>query len=371
MNIKNTILTFFNLNTSNKKLNSELKGEKDQLETILDYIHDGVIVTDKYGNILYLNKIAYGKLALTFHEIKGKAYSEVISMKDGKGNIISSENMPIHLALSLQKKIMATYRYVPGKDRNEFSASVISMPFENEKVIEIFHDLTREKEVYNLRSEFIAIASHELKTPLSAVKWYTELLLEDKNLTQEQKEFLGYVERSGDRMGEIITTFLDSSWMESNAKLNIEEINIKELIDEVLKELRYKVDNKKQILNIDLEEGIIVKADKRLLREVYLNLIGNSIKYTPNEGKIDVKIYKSNNELVSKIKDNGYGIPQEYQSKIFTKFFRANNILKYETEGTGLGLYLCKYIISKLNGKISFTSAENEGTEFAFSIPLS
>ena len=147
--------------------------------------------------------------------------------------------------------------------------------------------------------------------------------------------------------------------------------DLKSLVETTLSELNEEIKRRNQKLNLTVEDDLPhVKLDSKLISQVYLNLIGNSVKYTPNGGSIDIKISRKDNEVVSEVKDNGYGVPAIEQKKMFKKFFRGTNITGVETDGTGLGAYLSKAIVESSGGKIWFESKEGKGSTFWFSLPL-
>jgi signal transduction histidine kinase len=226
-----------------------------------------------------------------------------------------------------------------------------------------------------MKTEFISLASHQLRTPLSAMKWFLEMLLHGDagKLNDEQTEFVNNIDQSNNRMIELVNSLLNVSRIESG-RIIIEPkpTNLKDLVEEVLTEVKTQYKAKKQTVIFNIHNALpLIPLDQKLIRQVYLNLLTNAMKYSPPESEIIIFISKENDKIVSQITDSGYGIPKNEQSHIFTKFYRATNAIKKETEGNGLGLYLVQSIIESSGGKIWFTSDENQkGTSFYFTIPL-
>jgi signal transduction histidine kinase len=253
---------------------------------------------------------------------------------------------------------------------SEVSVVILILVIGN-SIIRIVDQMIR---INKMKSEFVSVASHQLRTPLSAIKWETELLLSKfkKGLNQKQLKNVENIDMLSHRMIRLVNDLLDVARIEQKRLvLKKESVDLGKITEEITNEMMpiMKARNIEMVLSVN-KKNIKVLGDGARLKMVVDNLLNNSIKYTTNRGKIEIKIGKKDNNLVFCIKDNGVGIPEEQQKRVFDKFFRSDNIVKYQTEGTGLGLYISKNIIEQLGGKIWFQSVENLGSIFSFSLPI-
>ncbi|MBI5221732.1 MAG: PAS domain-containing protein [Candidatus Magasanikbacteria bacterium] len=358
----------------------EILAEIDQAreQAMLSSIGDGVVATDKDGAIIFVNQAAKEMIAWDDSMI-GKRLSEVSLLADETGKHVAVEKHPLHLCLVKHKKIISTNYHFVKKDKMDLAVYISAMPiFLKDKIIgaiEVFRDITQEKEIDRIKSEFVFLASHQLRTPLSTINWYVEMLMSGDAgpLNEDQKNYLKEVYRGNQRMVEMVNDLLNVSRLDlGTLAVQLVPTDLKNLIEEETKSNLPTIEDKKMTVNCLVNPEVKgVEADIKMVKMLLQNLITNAIKYTPQGGKIDIKVEpQGKKDYILSVADNGYGIPEEAKEKIFTKLYRADNVMAKEITGTGLGLYMVKSIVEKLQGKIWFESQVDKGTTFFVSFPL-
>lgn len=227
----------------------------------------------------------------------------------------------------------------------------------------------------SIQSDFVSLASHQLRTPLSAIKWYTEILMAQKQgkLSNRQIEYLKEIYRSNDRAISLVNDLLDVSRIqEGSINLELRPIRAEDVIEEVIDGLDTLTRTSGVGIDFQILSGPLpkIETDRDKLKRILLNLVSNAVKYSPRDGKVKIVLEKKGRNLQISISDSGVGIPAVDQGKIFKKFFRSNNVLKLIPDGTGLGLFISKALVEAMGGKIGFSSTEGKGTTFYFVIPL-
>ena len=233
-------------------------------------------------------------------------------------------------------------------------------------------DITERKEIEKSKTEFVSLAAHQLRTPLSTLNWYTEMLLTNKEetLTQMQEKYISKLARSTHDMADLVNTLLNVSRIEmGKIPVSIERSNITDIAESVLDELTPDMIEKKLIVKKEYGSIIDFLTDPKLLRIILQNLVSNAVRYTPENGSITITITQTQKNIEVRVSDTGYGIPPEQQDKIFLKLFRADNARQKVANGNGLGLYMTKALVEALGGTITFTSAINKGTTFICVLP--
>lgn len=345
-------------------------------EAILLSIGEGLLVTDETGKIIIVNKTAEQLFGKKGKELIGKVFSDAIVLENENGTHISLD------------KNSSAYYYA-RKDEVRFPMAIMATPVVlNGRVIgaiKIFRDITSERAIDKAKTEFVSLASHQLRTPLSTVNWYAEMLLAGDvgELNEKQKNYLDEVYRSNQRMVELVNALLDVSSLELGTfVIEPQPTDILKLAQSVIDEEKPQIQARKIRFSFSHGKNIpLMQADPKLLRMVVQNVLSNAVKYTAEQGKIEMSLaLKNKNNVLLKIADSGYGIPKNQHDKIFTKLFRADNVRDKDTDGTGLGLYIVKSIVDNSGGKIWFSSHEGSasgeksskstGTTFYVELPL-
>ena len=339
----------------------EMDLERSKLDTIFNYMAEGVVAVDLRGFIIHANPIALGILGLEAEEI----YEEkLLDLKK-----ISLDNIDYERDETLEGFEVATI------DSQVFKIKYA--PFNNERdriggLIIVFQDITQEHKLDNMRKEFVANVSHELKTPITTIKSYTETLMDNDVDRELSKKFLSVIDSESSRMARLVRDLLQLSNIDYNKK-NWEktEISIKRTLQDIVAKLDLVIKEKQQQVDIDISDGLPdIVVDKDGIEQVILNIISNAIKYTEDKGNIDIKAYSIDKELIIKVKDTGIGIPVEDQARIFERFYRVEKGRSRDMGGTGLGLSIAKEIVEAHSGKIYLESVLQEGTEITIKLPL-
>ena len=265
------------------------------------------------------------------------------------------------------------------KDRLTLEVSAVPIISGEEKfgTMVILHDISREKMIERMKTEFVSLAAHQLRTPLAAIKWTLRMLLDGDlgRINPEQRDFIGKTYKSNERMINLINDLLDVTRIEEGKYLyKPVSTNLENVVQLVMDTLKEETQRRKISLNFKKPKKKLPKVviDVEKIRLTIQNLLNNAIRYTRLGGvvTISLKYNKIKKEIEFQIRDTGIGIPSDQQGRVFTKFFRASNVMRMETEGSGLGLFIAKNIIEAHSGKIWFESKENKGTTFYFTLPV-
>ena len=342
------------------KLN-EVSSRKNQIETILLHMTDGIIAFNMKGEIILINPATKKFLSIspednTFDDIFGK-YKLDINME----KVIYLDSWT-----STEQRIQVDDGYV----------KVLFAPFKNEDerpdgVIAVIQDITEHVKLDNMQKELVADVSHELKTPITSIMGYADTLLEGGYDEETQNKFLNVIASESRRMARLVTDLLTLSRYDSNKKKTQKEsFDLGELVKRCQEKLAIEIKKKGHTVNAFVTADVPpVYADKDDIERVVLNILTNSIKYTPDNGEIKIYVGFVYNDAYIKVFDNGIGIPEDDLSRIFERFYRVDKARTREMGGTGLGLSIAKEILDKNGGSIDIKSKVGEGTEVVIRIP--
>lgn len=341
--------------------------ERNKTMAIIENLTDGVILLNKKKQIEIINSPATELFNIGKKEAIGKCFVDLLDI----------ENIPEIKKILIDKdRIRNIYREeVATLDglHLEITSVLLKDEIEEKGFLIIIHDVTKEKLIEKMKTEFVSVAAHQLRTPLSAIKWTIRMILDGDvgEINEEQRELLEQTYISNERMIRLINDLLDVSRIEEGRLLyDQKDARIEDVIDSVIEASQEMLRNKNMVLEVNKKETPKVKIDKEKIGVVIQNLLENAIKYTEQGGKIKITLDNDEKNVIFKIEDSGVGIPKSQQDRIFTKFFRAENVTRMETNGTGLGLYTTKNIVQAHKGQIWFESEENKGTTFYFTIPI-
>jgi len=353
------------INTMTEELRLSLKTankQKNQVEAILLHIKDGIIAFNLDGNLTYINPAAIDLFKLeknddTFEKIFNKIQLDVNLEK-----IVYLDDVT-----SFEQIVFIDEKYI----------NVFFAPFKDNKnrpngIIILLQDITEHVKLDNMRKEFVADVSHELKTPITSIMGCADTLLDSEYDKEMQSKFLNVILSESNRMSKLVSDLLTLSRYDTNKnKAEIVEIDLGEMTKKCLEKLNIEIEKKKHKVECFVTADVpLVKADKFGVERVILNILTNSIKYTPENGNIKIYVGFVYNDAYIKVIDNGIGIPEEDLPRIFERFYRVDKARTRELGGTGLGLAIAKEIIEQNRGSIDIKSELGKGTEVVVRIPV-
>lgn len=354
-----------------------------ELAAILDNLPVGVVLARvPSGQLMMVNLAGLELLGRGIDPNSGHhQYSQVYDLIKEDGSSYPSENLPLSMTLRTGQTVTKADIVIRRPNGAQIVVRGTSAPVKNASgvmvsAVVVFEDITKEREIDRMKSEFVSVASHQLRTPLTGIKWFGQLLIRGKAgpLTPQQLDFMQQIAVSNDRMIALVEDLLNVSRIETGRKFNIVKklTDMTTIIDSIFTELVALAASHQVIMKRDatLPSSLTLNVDPDKIRQVLQNLLSNAVKYSKVGGTVTISCDQSkNDQIVFLVKDSGLGIPARQQSRIFEKFFRADNVQTHETDGTGLGLYIAKAIIEGHDGKLWFESVENTGTTFFFSLP--
>lgn len=339
---------------------NEQKLQRNRLETTLQNIPSATLLVNNYGEVVIANE-TFLNFFNRGNKIKKAHYDTVIAHKDLKRMIKE--------AIATEKPINETIEHNVNVHKKYFDAAVVPVLSKKRKRIEgiviVLHDITQLKILEQMRKDFVANVSHELKTPITSIKGFTETLLDGAKEDKDTLEmFLDIILKESNRIQVLVSELLELSKIEQANHFDMVKVNLPQKVFNSV-EVVYPLAEKKNIkFNLELEKNLFVLAEPSKLKQVMINLLSNAINYSPEDAEVTVKVYLKADECIVEIIDQGIGIAPEETTRIFERFYRVDKARSRDSGGTGLGLAIVKHIIEVFNGEIDVESELGKGSTF-------
>lgn len=361
------------------ELEEQTQEQRDRLQLVINSMGEGLMLLEQGHLIALINTKAEDILGLTRGETRGKCLHDIITVWKAAAPLASKEEFLTREFASgnIVSSTLSDGIYFQSSAREKFPVSFVFTPFvehAQKLAVIVFRDITEEKNLDEARASFVSIASHQLRTPLTAIQWSLELLMgkETGTLTDMQRQFATDAYDGTGKLVETINLLLSLARVESGSvQINPSPVVVVDCMRAIAAELAPLVAQKELTLTVHEPASTIppIMLDMPMLREVMINILSNAIRYSNAHGTVDVALEPGDNFITVSVKDSGIGIPSSQHSRIFEKFFRADNAVHKTAEGTGLGLNLAKTLVTLWHGTMWFESEEGKGTTFYFTIP--
>jgi two-component system, OmpR family, phosphate regulon sensor histidine kinase PhoR len=339
--------------------------QQDRLSTLIENMGSALLLIDHRGYIVLINRAYKEFFEINPAEFLNKRYHEVI--------VNSEVNKLIEEIFMTEQKIRKQLLLPIKIERRHFEvygAPIIGTNDRWNGILIVFHDITELKKLEQMRKDFVANVSHELKTPITSIKGFSETLLDGAMHDQKALEsFLTIILKESDRLQSLIQDLLELSKIEKQGfEMSFQPVDLSQLISEVLAILEGKAQEKEISIIFEPVPLSVAEVDSYRIKQVFINLITNAISYTPNGGTVEVKTTQTNEKIVVTVADNGIGIEPEEIPRIFERFYRVDKARSRNSGGTGLGLAIVKHLIEAHKGTIEVTSEVDKGTTFTVTL---
>ena len=356
----------------NRKLHEKIQQEKELSTSVIENINEGVLVVDKNKNIIVWNQYLETITGLKTNQVIGKPGIE-IAKKVGIKNLI---NVFIEAVKKRSKDFYFETKFLTAENEEiwiSLTLSHISNADDDQgNVVVIVRNISKDKELINMKNDLITTATHELRTPLTATKGYLSMLKSGDagELSKKQTEYINRAYNSTERLVYLVEDLLGALRIDENRTvISKESFNLTELIRDAIDNLRGNTEEKDIKISFDQSHKQIIFADIVKTKHIIENLVDNAIKYTKPHGEVKIAITSDQKNISVSVSDNGIGVPKHFQESIFDRFVRVPNSLSVKAGGTGLGLYIVKNYVEKQGGKIWLESELNKGSKFIFTLP--
>ena len=377
-----TILSFVGVASDIRKLQelTIITSERNNLSAVMESIKDGIISIDLDNKINRINQAGMDMLHVTQDSVSGKSLSEILHINENSIDITIESLLPSQTPDSDSTITKKDVQVVLSTGEKFYANIIISFITAGKHVglgaIITINNLTKEKELEEMKVDFISMAVHELRTPLTSIKGYLSVYLEENSikLDSEQKLLLSRVDESTHRLEILINNLLNVSRIEAGSfslKIEKQDVNWAAIVNQIIAEVMPRAQEKHITIMTDIPPLMpAVNIDTVRMGEVLANLLTNAINYTSPQGSITVSISSKENQMITSVRDTGRGIPKEAVEHLFTKFYRVSENKMKMTKGNGLGLYISKAIVEMHGGRIWVESEYGKGSTFSFSFPV-
>lgn len=335
--------------------------QQDRLNTLIHNIGSGVVLINSRGHVNLINKTFKETFYVDASNFMGELYYDAFKHKE----IIEIVEEIFLREVKVRKQIILPLS-IERKHFEIYGAPIIGINHEWKGIVLVFHDISELKKLEQVRKDFFANVSHELKTPITSIKGFTETLLDGAMENEELcKNFLNIILTESERMQSLIQDLLDLSKIEQqNFKLDRSNVSVQKIIEDVIQMIIQKAEEKNIEFKTYIKSPLIVNADKLRLKQVFINLMDNAIHYTPAGGKVFITASETNDQVTVRVNDTGVGIGKEDISRIFERFYRVDKARSRNSGGTGLGLAIVKHLVEAHKGKVNVESKLGQGTSF-------
>ncbi|WP_059103825.1 two-component system histidine kinase PnpS [Shouchella shacheensis] len=337
------------------------QSQQDQMSTLIDHMGSGLLFMNVRGDIVLMNKTCEHIFQVKEEDWLTQPYYHVL-----KDSALIAFIQAVYMSEAKQRDQIEVREGYTSKIYDVFGAPVLGKKARLRGVTIVMHDITEQKKLEQVRKDFVANVSHELKTPVTSIKGFTETLLDGALKEPELAEqFTGIIWKESDRLQSLISDLLDLSKIEdAHFMLDFEEVQLAEVAREAVALLESKAAEKEMELALSTEGSSFMEGDSQRLKQIVLNLVTNAIAYSPKGGKVDVRITEENETVRLHVADTGIGIGEEEVQRIFERFYRVDRARSRNSGGTGLGLAIVKHLAEAHHATIQVESEVGEGTEF-------
>jgi len=358
------------LMAANERIEQEVSNVR-KFQQAVESAFDAVFMASKDSRIVYVNPAWERLTGYSREELMGQDAWIFTDMQTDshfrtqfhnairRGESFYTEDIPAHRKNGADFEMELTVYPLKDADGSTF-------------LVGVAHDITRRRRLDRAKTDFVSLASHQLRTPLTGIRWALGRLHKGKDVfTEHQQQMLAAARSATSRMAETIDTMLSISRVEAERiELKPWDLRLDIFLSNLIHECAHLYEQKRQKVTLDCDKDLRARTDPNVLHEIVSNLLTNAIKYTPEHGKIHLQASQHGKHIWIEIQDTGFGIPPNQQHKVFSKFFRGDNIVQNDPDGTGLGLYLVYALVRLIGGSITFVSEENRGTTFTLLLPI-